>query len=164
VHSVERIVSGGQTGVDRAALDTALALGIPCGGWVPQGRMAEDGRIPEGYPNLREADSPGPDVRTEWNVRDSDATLILSRGALTRGSAYTQEMALRHAKPWLHVNLADVSEEDAVGRVRAWLEDVRPKVLNVAGPRASGDPGIYDLVRAVLTKVLSSTDETDSHR
>jgi hypothetical protein len=158
-----KIVSGGQTGADRAALDVALALGIPCGGWVPKGRLAEDGRIPETYPNLVEAGSPLPDVRTELNVRDSDATLLFSRGPLTGGSAYTCEVAARLGKPCLHVDLAAMSRDGAVEAVRQWLEDVRPAVLNVAGPRASGDPEIYGLVRDVLIEVLSSAVDADEH-
>ena len=85
-----QIVSGGQTGADRAALDIALELGFESGGWVPLGRQAEDGKIPDRYPNLRETDSPLPAVRTELNVRDSDATLIVSHGTLVGGTALTR--------------------------------------------------------------------------
>lgn len=155
VHRTTRIVSGGQTGADRAALDVALALGIPCGGWVPQGRLAEDGVIPDWYPNLVEADSSVPDVRTELNVRDSDATLIFSHGPLTGGSAYTRDVAARFGKPHLHVDLAAMPHESAVTAVQLWLEGVRPVTLNVAGPRASGDPEIYEDVKHALLEVLN---------
>ena len=158
---VRKIVSGGQTGADRAALDAALEAGVEIGGWVPKGRLAEDGRIPDAYPNLVEADSPVPDVRTELNVRDSDATLILSRRPLTGGSAYTRDVAARLGKPCLHVDLAAAPHAQAVATVRRWLGEVRPAVLNVAGPRASGDPEIYVRVRDILTEVLLSADDAD---
>mgnify|MGYP003793290687 CR=1 FL=1 len=89
---IKKIVSGGQTGVDRAALDVAMQLGIPVGGWCPRGRRAEDGRIPDSYP-LREASSVNYAKRTELNVRDSDGTLILSGGPLTGGTALTESLA-----------------------------------------------------------------------
>ena len=153
-HLPSRILSGGQTGADRAALDVALELGIACGGWVPRGRQAEDGRIPERYPNLVEADSPVPDVRTELNVRDSDATLIISRSALMEGSAYTGARAEKQCRPYRHVDLSEMARGDAVEDIRTWLAKVRPDVLNVAGPRASGDAEIYELARAVLMDAL----------
>ena len=155
-YRISKLVSGGQTGADRAALDVALALGIPCGGWVPKGRLAEDGRIPDVYPNLVEADSQVPEVRTEFNVRDSDATLIFSRGSLTGGSGFTREVAARLGKPCLHVDLAVAPHAEAVATVCRWLDEVQPAVLNVAGPRASSDPKIYARVRDVLTEALSS--------
>jgi len=86
---IRKIVSGGQTGADRAALDVALDLGITCGGWVPKGRLAEDGEIPVDYPNLVEAEDAEPNTRTALNIRDSDATLILSQGELHGGSMFT---------------------------------------------------------------------------
>src|SRR5260221_10992589 len=99
-----RIVSGGQTGVDRAALDVALEQGIACGGWCPRGRRAEDGPLDERYP-LQETPWDGYPQRTEWNVRDSDATLILSRGTPDRGTALTEDIARRRKKPDLAVDL-----------------------------------------------------------
>src|SRR6266851_4977853 len=95
-----KIISGGQTGVDRAALDVALELGIPCGGWCPKGRRAEDGRIPKRYP-LVETPTPAYPVRTEWNVRDSDGTLVLARGQASGGTALTIEFATDYGKPCL---------------------------------------------------------------
>ena len=110
---IERIVSGGQTGCDRAAFDAALALGIPLGGWVPRGRLDEDGVIPARYPNLREAASAEPAVRTEHNVRDSDATLLLSHGPLIGGSALTRQLCEQWERPWLHVDLSRPAVERA---------------------------------------------------
>src|SRR5262249_22632802 len=139
---LEKIVSGGQTGADRAALDVALASGLEVGGWVPRGRLAEDGRIPDRYPGLVETDSADPSVRTAATVRDSDATLILSHGPLAGGSRLAQREAEQSAKPLLHLDLDRVSEAAAAARLRGWLAAVAPRTLNVAGPRASEDPGI----------------------
>ena len=149
----ERIVSGAQTGVDRAALDVALELGLPCGGWVPLGRIDELGRIPDRYPGLRETDTADWDERTEANVRDSDGTLILSRGPLSGGSLYTRQTAERLGRPCLHLDLRAVDEADAVAVARAWLRDESVHVLNVAGPRASKDPGLYDVARRFLLRL-----------
>lgn len=149
-----RIISGGQTGVDLAALDTALAAGLPCSGWVPRGRFNEDGPIDPRYP-VKETDSRKLALRTEWNVRDSDATLILSRGALSGGSALTQRLAKRYAKPCLHVDLAEVAPEDAVRCIARWLDDVDGAVLNVAGPRRSNDAKIYALAYRVIAALLA---------
>lgn len=153
-----RVVSGAQTGVDRAALDVALELGIPCGGWVPRGRVDEAGRIPDRYPNLRETSSADWDERTEANVRDSDGTLILSRGPLTGGSAYTGRTAERLGRPCLHVDLERQGEAEAAAAIRDWLADREIGVLNVAGPRASKDPGLYAIVRRVLLEALGRND------
>ncbi len=137
---LERIISGGQTGVDRAALDVALRLGIPHGGWCPRGRWAEDGRIPDVY-QLRETPSDACEQRTEWNVRDADATVIFSISSeLTGGSAYTREAAERMGKPWLHLARATCPEQEAARLLRDFLHTLRVRVLNVAGPRASTEP------------------------
>jgi hypothetical protein len=148
-----RIISGGQTGVDLAALDAALAAGFPCGGWVPRGRFNEDGPIDPRYP-VQETDSQKLALRTEWNVRDSDATLILSRGALSGGSALTQRLAQRYAKPCLHIDLAALSPDEAVSRISDWLEEIESAVLNVAGPRRSNDAEIYALAYRVIAVLL----------
>lgn len=152
---IRKIVSGGQTGADRAALDEAIRAGVAHGGWVPMGRKAEDGRIPARYrvqemPSFRYAD------RTEQNVLDSDATLIASRGPLTGGSRLTLVLARRHGKPCLHVNLDHGDIQEAAASVRSWIDRHGVRVLNVAGPRASSDPRIYALVSELLRAVLSA--------
>jgi hypothetical protein len=149
---VLRIVSGGQTGVDRAALDVAIQLGIPHGGWVPKGRLAEDGPLPERY-QMRETPSAIYSERTEKNVIDSDGTLIISRGELSGGSETTREMAITHARPWLHVDLKRTAAFLAAVRIAEWLNTHRIQVLNVAGPRASKDPQIYRTTLTLLESV-----------
>jgi len=151
---VKRIVSGGQTGADRAALDFALQVDIDCGGWVPKGRIAEDGVIPANYPNLRETESDDPGERTEFNVRDSDSTLLVTRGTPTGGSALTLQVAASLDKPVLHVDLEREPVDLASQRLLQWLQDIRPSVLNIAGPRTSEDPEIYELTRALLEKTF----------
>lgn len=144
-------MSGGQTGVDRAALDVALALGIPCGGWCPKGRLAEDGPIPERYP-LRETRSARYARRTAFNVRDSDATLILAPRPLTGGTAYTERVAADLERPCLVVPPVATELE----RVRGWLAANEVEVLNVAGPRESGAPGTYERACAFLRALLGA--------
>ena len=148
------VVSGGQTGADRAALDVALECGLEIGGWVPRGRLAEDGPIAARYTGLRETESADPAVRTARNVRDSDATLILSHGPLTGGSLFTMQTAGKLGRPALHVDLTGKSDAAAAAEIRAWLMTVRPNILNVAGPRASGDPTIGARARRVLRGVF----------
>ncbi len=149
-----KIISGGQTGVDRAALDVALERGLPCGGWCPQGRRAEDGAIPERYP-LRETPTPAYPQRTEWNVRDADGTLVLTRGWPRGGTALTVELAGRLHKPLLVV---DLDGPPPPGWVHAWIRDQHIRIMNVAGPRASECPGIDTqaarFLRAVLDEAL----------
>ena len=147
----EKIVSGGQTGVDRAALDVALELGIPCGGWCPKDRRAEDGSIPEQYP-LRETSSRDWYVRTRRNVKDSDGTLILNCGPLTGGSALTEKYAKELRKPYLIVDLDDRADPKVV---RGWGSRHEISVLNVAGPRESKVPGIHSKAMAFLGEVFN---------
>jgi len=148
---IERIVSGGQTGVDRAALEVALSLGIPCGGWCPRGRRAEDGRIPACFP-LQETFSASYSERTEWNVRDADGTLIVASGPLSGGTSLTRAVARRLGRP---VFVVDLRQESGLEPLEQWLANHRIRVLNVAGPRESQQPGIQalaeDLLRALLT-------------
>ena len=150
----EKIVSGGQTGVDRAALDLALELGIPCGGWCPKGRRSEDGMIPERYP-LKETYSSSYSVRTEMNVRDSDGTLILTWGALTGGTARTLKSAKKIKKPHLVV---DLSKREEPNIVKEWGQQNRIRILNVAGPRESKVPGIHDRAIKFLREMFSKEE------
>lgn len=138
---VWKIISGAQTGVDRAALDAAMSLGIATGGWVPAGRLAEDGVIPVRYETLVETGSSDYEVRTVRNVRDADATLILNVDALTGGTLFTQEVAMQQSKPCLVVQLDGAPSVAGIGD---WLNEIQPDVLNVAGPRESGRPGVHD--------------------
>jgi hypothetical protein len=147
---IRKIVSGGQTGVDRGALDTAIALGIPHGGWCPKGRLAEDGRIPDRY-RLTENTSSDYAVRTEQNVLESDGTLILCVGVPVEGTALTCRLARKHDKPCLVVDLAERSEPRATWE---WIAAHGIAVLNVAGPRESAHPGIQKKAAAYLSRVL----------
>ena len=144
-----RILSGGQTGVDRAALDAALAAGVPVGGWCPAGRWAEDGPIPARYP-LRETASGDPAERTRLNVRDADAVLILAAEPLAGGTRLTAEIARELERPLLVLDPLADAPEDAV----RWLRQRRVGVLDVAGPRESEAPGIYAAARGFLATVL----------
>ena len=158
-----KIISGGQTGVDRAALDVALELGVPVGGYLPRGRNDENGDVlPEGkYANMQETDTDDVNVRTELNVQNSDATLIFSHGLLFGGSEYTERMARKHGKPCLHVDFGKHDADRAVLLVTAWLSSTQPRVLNVAGPRASDDPAIYAMVKSVLASALQDGIKSD---
>lgn len=150
---IKKIISGAQTGADRAALDFAINNDIPHGGWVPKGRRAEDGIIPDYY-NVREAPSPDYSRRTELNVLDSDGTLILSHGELTGGSALTEKLARKHGKPFLHINLSLKPEFQATVDITHWLSANEVRILNVAGSRASNDERIYEATSSILEAVL----------
>ena len=147
---ITKVVSGGQTGVDRAALDVALERGIPCGGWCPKGRRAEDGTIQPHYP-VTETPSLEYAQRTEWNVRDTDGTLILTRGPATGGTALTIEVARRLRKPCL---VLDLGEKPSPSALQAWADTSRIMTLNIAGPRESTAPGIYEQARQFLHAAL----------
>ena len=153
---LDKIISGGQTGVDRAALEVGLALGLAVGGGCPQGRRAEDGIIPDRYP-LTETPEPDYETRTRHNIEDADGTLILNLGTLDGGTALTADHARRVGKPYLVVALEAGIEPAAF---RAWLDRSQIAVLNVAGPREGKRPGVYAaavrcleaLMRAVLPR------------
>jgi hypothetical protein len=151
---LSKIISGGQTGADRAALDAARAAGVPIGGWVPRGRWAEDGRVPDAFHEMRETLGADPADRTARNVMAADGTLLVSHGPPQGGSALTQATAERAGKPCLWIDL-DVESASALARVQAWLVEHRVQVLNVAGPRASEDPTIYEAVFALVSALLA---------
>jgi predicted Rossmann fold nucleotide-binding protein DprA/Smf involved in DNA uptake len=147
---IRKFVSGGQTGVDRAALDTALERGIACGGWCPKGRRAEDGVIPARYP-LQETESADYAERTRLNVLDSDGTLILNAGELAGGTALTAELARLNRKPCRVVQLDETTD---TGDVIEWLRKHRIHTLNVAGPREEQHTGIHEQAHRYLLKLL----------
>lgn len=148
-HRPTLIISGGQTGADRAGLDVAIELGIQRDGWCPKFRRAEDGRIPDRY-NMRETTSAGYEERTLLNVKWADATLICSVGSrLSTGSLLTRRLCEKHEKIWCHFR----PELDTVEELRDWMNWRRPLVLNIAGQRESKSPGIGDRVREILRAV-----------
>ena len=149
---IKKIISGGQSGVDRAALDVAIKLSIPHGGWVPRGRLTENGPLPPKY-RLTETDSSSYADRTEKNVLEADGTLIISRGSLTGGSEYTREMAVKHDRIWIHIDLELIFAFQAAMTIKDWISKNNIEVLNVAGPRASKDPKIYSDSLKILESV-----------
>jgi len=145
----------GERRIFRAALDFAIAHNIPYGGWIPKGRKTEDGTLPEKY-KLQEMPSGDYSKRTEQNILDSDGTLIVSHGRLTGGSALTREFSKSQKRPCIHVDMEDTAMDDAAKQVKAWIERKHIQVLNVAGPKASKDPEIYDVIMALLETVWFS--------
>lgn len=148
--AVRKIVSGGQTGVDRAALDVAIYLGIEHGGWCPAGRVAEDGRIPATY-QLTETATSDYAERTERNVIDSDGTLILYWAMIRGGSLLTEKLARKHRRPCLAI---DLGQPVSVEATQSWLAANGIGVLNVAGPRESNAPDLTPLAEQFLLRVL----------
>jgi len=157
-----KIISGAQSGVDRAALDAALSLGIAYGGSVPKDRKDEDGIIPAKYKNLTELLSPSYSARTKQNILDSDATLILCEGKPSGGTALTAELAQKHQKPFIVGNLKNHTGELVEGIVK-WLKETMPGVLNIAGSRESASIGIYmksyDILRMILSGHIKVFDQ-----
>jgi hypothetical protein len=155
---IVKIVSGGQTGVDRAALDVAIDRGLDYGGWCPKGGWAEDRSTPPGllqqYPKMLETPSVDPAQRTEWNVRDSSATLILvdDRGwQLSAGTKLTYDVAIRLNKP---ISIVNVYEDNAVALIREWISSLgKDIILNVAGARDSECPGIYWATKKIMEQI-----------
>jgi hypothetical protein len=151
--TLRRIVSGGQTGVDRAALDAALALGVDCGGWCPAGRLAEDGRIPDRYP-LSETGNADYAERTRRNVEDSDATLIVTDGQPAGGTALTVRCCEDLGRPWLMIDATTETLDEALRRLGDFVETAGVATLNVAGPRASQSRRAGPYARALLIRWL----------
>ncbi len=149
---IRKIISGGQTGADQAALDAAIKLGITHGGWIPKGRLTEKGPLSSKY-DLNEMPATGYASRTEQNVIDSNGTLIISHGKLTEGSDYTRKMALKHHRPWLHINLNKTPAFKAANLISSWITENTIEILNVAGPRESKD----DLIYQAVLKIIEST-------
>jgi hypothetical protein len=145
-----KIISGGQTGVDRAALDAGIAAGIPVGGYVPKGRLAEDGKVPDKYP-MTELGSKDYKVRTKRNVLESDGTLIFNIGPLKSGTALTAKIAHENGKALMIVQL---DQDYQVGAVIDWLNENQIQILNIAGPRESKISGIHDKAKELLLSVI----------
>jgi len=161
--ALRKVISGGQTGVDRGALEAALELprsaGISVGGWCPLGRIAEDGLIDARFP-LSETPNGDPAQRTAWNVRDADATLILTQEGLTGGTALTAEMAKRLEKPLLVV---DLQRPVPMADVLSWMRRAAVRVLNVAGPRESQAPGVTKDARDFMSRLLAAVVQVIEH-
>ena len=151
---ITKIISGGQTGADRAGLDLAIKHNIPYGGWLPKGRKTEDGKLPDSY-LLQEMPTPEYSKRTEKNVLEGDGTVIVSHGFLTGGSALTKEFAKQHRKPWIHIDFKELSIPDAAARLLSWIERNNIRILNVAGARAGKDPKIYEVTINLLEKAFA---------
>lgn len=159
---LEKIISGGQTGVDRAALDAAMAAGVDVGGWCPPGREAEDGLIPLNYPLKETPKNASPDapgiprsLRTEWNVRDSDATLIIISGKSASsdpGTQWTSDCAIKYRKPLLQI---DADDTEATEKMKNWIASNSITVLNIAGQSESLVPGIYRKTFALLRELFT---------
>jgi len=154
------IISGGQTGADQAALDAAITLGIPHGGWLPKGRKTEAGPLPLRY-ELQELGSSRYRERTEKNILSACGTLIFSFGPLAGGSALTEALAIRHGRPFLHIDFELIDKKQAAVVVEQWVCSMAFKVINVAGPRASSDPRIYQAVYSLLTEIRWPTQPFD---
>lgn len=158
-----KLISGGQTGVDRAVLDVAVERGLPYGGWCPKGGWAEDSPDPPGvlakYPQLQETPLADPAQRTEWNLRDADACMILVEASgvdISAGTALAQDLAHRYRKPLLVVNLA---ESDPLKRAALWLRVQQARcgadlALAIGGPRESEAPGIYARAAALIRSLV----------
>ena len=151
-----KIISGGQTGVDRAALDVALEFNIECGGWCPKGRKAEDGIIPKHYPLI---ELPDADYlkRTQQNVIDSDGTVIIYFGTLSGGTEITVKFCMTQKKPYLLIDASELSPQRTAVRIDKFINDNSIAILNVAGPRASSEPLAYTYTLKALQHYLSSS-------
>ncbi len=152
--TLARIVSGGQTGIDRGALDAALAAGFPCGGWCPEGRMAEDGAIPSHYP-LAELPGAGYKERTKRNVTDSDGTLVIHFGELSGGTERTVRYCEQLRKPVLVVDGDTLSPEVIAAKASKFVMTNEIASLNVAGPRESSHDGAAEYSRHVVTRLIA---------
>lgn len=150
----KKIISGGQTGADRAAFDFALENNIEIGGFVPKNRLAEDGEISPKYKNLLETETEDYSERTELNVKNADATLILSHKKLAGGSLLTKKFAEKYQKPFLHIDFSKMATENAAQKAKEWLDSFDCEKLNLAGSRHSEDAEIYSKTRDFLNDLF----------
>jgi hypothetical protein len=151
--ALTKIVSGGQTGVDRGALDAALATGFPCGGWCPANRSAEDGPIPDRYP-VTPLSSRGNRQRTRQNVLDSDGTAILFHESLKGGTLFTHDLCRREHKPYIVLDATRISESAAAAAIVRFITENDIRILNVAGPRSSGWAQGYEFTVGVVGELI----------
>lgn len=158
-----KIMSGGQTGVDRGALDAALEAGVACGGWCPAGRLAEDGALDGRYP-LTPLPSRNYADRTRRNVEDSDGTLVIYFGALEGGTALTAAHCVKLAKPHLLVDATRLTRQEAADATIEFIKTNNIASLNLAGPRASRQPDAYDYAREVVALLLGDIEYTAENR
>jgi hypothetical protein len=159
---IKKIISGGQTGVDQAALDAAINLNVPYGGQILNSRKTEDEKLPGIY-QLKEIPAESCSKPTEQNIIASDGTLIISHGKLTGGSEFIRKMAIKHKRPWFHVDLDQTSTLDAITSTYTWIDTHEIEILNVAGPRAGKDPKIYESARDILEAVIC-LDRVETNR
>jgi hypothetical protein len=157
---INKFISGGQTGAERAALDVAINLGIPYGGWISKGRITEKGLLPDRY-RLLEMPTDSYVQSAEQNVIDSDGTLIIARGKLTGGTDYARQMTLKHKKQLLGIDLDQTNLYEAASLIAAWIKLRRIEILNVAGPRASEDQQIYSDVITILEHAIQILRDED---
>lgn len=161
---IEKIISSGQPGVPRAALDAALKLGISHGGWISKGRTTEDGPLPEQY-DLQEMPDQNPSERTKKNIRESCGTLILTLGKAVKRVEFITKIANRYSKPHLHVDLETTPAFSAATRINDWIVDNGIRVLNVTGPSPSRHTELYqatlDLLQAVFFLNLTEANLSD---
>jgi hypothetical protein len=150
---LKKIISGGQTGVDQGALDAAIKYSFPYGGWIPKGRLTENGPLPDEY-TLKEMPTKSYPDRTEKNVLASDGTVIITHGKFTGGSALTKKLAKKHKLPCLHINLNETPAFLAASEINAWINENNIEILNVAGSRASKDPKIYEDTTYIMQGVI----------
>ena len=150
---LQKIISGGQTGTDRGALDACIQNNFPCGGWCPAERKAEDGEIPAKYP-LQETLSVGYEERTRLNVRDSDATLIIYEGKLKGGTSLTFHHAKDIGKPVFLFKVAPFLIDEILEQAIHFIKINQVEILNIAGPRASQWPEAYDSSFTIIPKLI----------
>jgi hypothetical protein len=150
---ITKIISGGQTGVDRAGLDAAIALNIEHGGYVPKGRKAEDGHVPQKY-QMEEMKKGGYPARTKKNIEASDGTVIFCQGRPSTGTKLTVDYAVQIKKPFLVLDIDSISKQTAVGMIREWITKEGIEVMNVAGPRQSSAPIVAQMARKILIEVF----------
>lgn len=157
---IKKIISGGQVGADIAGIDAAMANNFPYGGWLPKGRRTENGSLDARY-RMREMKTRSYPKRTEQNVIDSDGTVIFVHGKLSGGSELTRRYAVQYHKPWLHLNMSELTAQKAIKKLTHWVQVNNIEILNVAGRSAGKDSKIYDVTFTVMSNFLSAQYSLD---